>query len=179
MRERPVSVLILGILNIGFGLLELVMVFLSKALEGFISGASGPSINPTLSKAQVVWNYISTGFPLRRLASSLRHPGLWAPSPLCSPQASVCSCCKTGPRLVSFGYAIYTIISALEGTSGSSALSTVRLLHDAHQDVSATNLVLIIGAAAIGAIATFIYPVILLYFLKRPKVVAVFKQVSS
>ena len=75
MRERPVSVTIFGILNIGFGLLGLVGLLTQNLFESFATQAPNPSLssimafldemnkNPTF----ILWRNISV--PLEGLAS--------------------------------------------------------------------------------------------------------------
>ena len=110
MRERPVAVTIFGILNIGYGLLGLGWVLLSKMLEGFDAMPAGASMGPYFSSmaalweamskdpAFVVWNRISV--PLDVAAGvGLTAAGIGL------------LLLKNWSRLLSNGWAVYTVIS--------------------------------------------------------------------
>jgi len=56
MRERPVTITIFGILNIGFGLLGLGWALLSKLLEGFDLTRGGASLSPYFSTMAAIWD---------------------------------------------------------------------------------------------------------------------------
>ena len=77
MRERPISITIFGILNIGMGLLGLGGLFLSSMFQDLGTSAATPSVNSifafiaTLNQhpSYILWNQIT--LPLNAAASLL------------------------------------------------------------------------------------------------------------
>ena len=162
MRERPVSVTLFGILNIGFGLLGLGWALLSKLLEGFDSAHSGASLSPYFSTMMAIWDQIS--FPMdiaAGLALTAAGIGLLL--------------LKNWSRLLSNGWAVYTIISVFVNLAVL-FVALHRVLAGALHSSTTGAVALVLASAAINAILTLVYPLLLLYFMSRPKVVPAFQR---
>jgi hypothetical protein len=138
------SVTIFGILNIGFGLLDLLVTLFSI----FVLPKMGMSANPALIQMhENLWTKITT--PTDGIAAvALLAAGVgllllqgWA-------------------RTVSIIYGVYTILVTIVGV-------VVTLGGD-------TSGFMKIGSL-FGAMVSLVYPVLLIIFMMRPKVVAAFK----
>ena len=173
MRERPISITILGILNMGIGLLGLGGLLLSTMFESpdFVSSSS--SGNSFLSSMLALWNTISTDATFvvwRRITVPLD-----AAASLALVAAGIgLLLLKNWSRLVSIGYAIYRVIFALLDVAVLMAVLH-RVLANALQADTGAHIALVVGAAAVGTVLTLVYPVLLIYFLTRPKVVQAFQ----
>jgi hypothetical protein len=144
MQQRPVSVTIFGILNIGFGLLDLlVTLFLMVILPGM--RAAGNSILKQMPDNP--WTRIS--MPLDGIAAVvLMAAGIgllllqnWA-------------------RITSIIYGAYSILSCIVGTIvtlGGGPFGFMMI------------------AKLTGSIVSLVYPVVLIIFMLRPKIVAALK----
>src|ERR1039458_8346141 len=108
MRERPVSITIFGILNIGFGLLGLGSLLLSTMFDvgGFDSTAFSPALNSYISSMLALWNTLSadTVFVVWR---RITVPLDFAASLTLVAAGIGLLLLKNWSRLVSIGYAIY------------------------------------------------------------------------
>ncbi|MGD0410961.1 MAG: hypothetical protein ABSC18_04600 [Verrucomicrobiota bacterium] len=169
MRERPMSVTILGMLNIGLGLLGLAGMLLSTMFEGLGAPAAGPSFNSVLAfmdtlyhnPVYMIWNRIT--FPLNAAASLLlvaAGVGLLL--------------LKNWARLASIGCGIYKIAFAMLNLAVL-CLALREILAKALQGAGAVVLVILGLAGFVGAILTLAYPVLLIWFLTRPKAVLAFQ----
>ncbi len=175
MRERPVSVTLFGILNLGFGLLGLGSALLSTMLdvEGFGSTALSPALNSYISSMLALWNAISTD-PAFVVWRRITLPLDFAANLTLAAAGIGLLLLKNRGRLASVGYAIYKIIFALLDVA---VLFVVlhRVLANALHAGTGANIALVIAAAALGTVLTLIYPVLLVYFMTRPRVVLAFQ----
>ena len=167
MRERPVSVMIFGILNIGFGLLGMAEAVLSKLFEGFGSSAASSTVNSVVAflatlqndPVYVVWNQITQ--PLNfAVGAVLLAAGVGL------------LLLKNWARLTSISYGIYKIVFVvLNG-----AVLFLALHHILAKSVESGFAVgILVVAGLVGAILTLIYPALLIFFMTRPKVVLAFQ----
>jgi hypothetical protein len=173
MRERPMSDTIFGMLNTGFGLLGLIGVLLSNTMSGMLEGPGAAAAGSPLgsisafiadlyhSPAYVLWNRITV--PLNFAASLLMVAagvGLLL--------------LKNWARLASIGCGIYKILFVLLNIA-----VLCRGLREIGANVmDAAGPVGIVILAMISLVATLFslaYPVLLLYFLTRPKAVQAFQ----
>ena len=169
MRERPVSVTIFGILNIGFGLLALGGVLLSKISEDLGASAANPSVNSFFgfldalnhNHLYVLWNAITV--PLN-LAAGLVMVAAGVGLLLL----------KNWARLVSIGCGIYKIIFVILNCAVF-FLALREILANAIQGAGMPVIVLLVIVGLAAAVLTLIYPALLLYFLTRPKVILAFQ----
>lgn len=163
MRQRPISVIIFGILNIGFALFGFVGVLITAAMEHMASSA-----NPVLqamksSSDYALWKSINSGFALLG-GTALLAAGIgllllqnWA-------------------RIVSIIWAVLDIIFTVVGTffalhylqpAGFQAKvppSFTGLMH------AITVIFIVLGMTVVLA-----YPILLLIFMTRPKILSAFQ----
>jgi hypothetical protein len=168
MRERPVSVTIFGILNIGFGLLGLGSALLSLLFGGSNFPASMPSLGPYLSNVLMVWNAIVTD-PSYVVWSRITGPLDVAASLALIAAGIGLLLLQNWSRLVSIGYSIYSIVSAVLNLAVMFVVLH-RLLAGA-LNASARAQAAILLAAVLGAALTLVYPALLIFFLTRPRAV--------
>ena len=173
MRERPISITIFGILNIGIGLLGLGGMLLSTMFESSDFPAISSSVNSFLSSMLALWNTISTDATFlvwRRITVPLD-----AAASLTLVAAGIgLLLLKNWSRLVSIGYAIYRVIFALLDVAVLMAVLH-RVLAEALQASPGAPIALVVGAAAVGTVLTLVYPVLLICFLTRPRAVLAFQ----
>ena len=175
MRERPVSVTIFGILNIGFGLLALGETLLSTMSGGMDpSSAFLPWVQHSPS-LPICWRF---GRPLSGPTYVFWHK-IFTPLDAAAALALVAAgigllLLKSWSRFVSIGFAMYTMISAFVDLAVM-AVVLHRQMGSALQATAGSNIVMIVGAAVLGLVRTLIYPVLLLYFLTRPKIILTFQ----
>jgi len=173
MRERPISITIFGILNIGIGLLGLGGLLLSTMFASSDLSSISPSVNSFFSSMLALWNTISTDALFvvwRRITVPLD-----AAASLALVAAGIgLLLLKNWSRLVSIGYAVYRVIFALLDVA---ILMVVlhRVLANALQADTGAHVALVVGAAAVGTVLTLLYPVLLIYFLTRPRAVLAFQ----
>jgi hypothetical protein len=161
MRERPMSVMIFGILNIGWAVLGLIGLLISSLLRGTVD----PSKNPFMQQMQnnaayATWMKIAT--------------------PVGAVVAVILLAAGTGllllqnwARIVSIAYGIYGIISGLiGGVVMMGAFSSVTFPHAGSSPAFVHIFVIIFGVFAL--LLTMVYPVLLIIFMTRPKVIAAF-----
>lgn len=174
MRERPVAVTIFGILNLGYGLLGLGWVLLSKMLEGLDAMPAGASMSPYFSSMAALWDAISKE-PAFVVWNRISVPLDAAVGVALAAAGIGLLLLKNWSRLLSNGWAIYTVISVFLNLAVL-LVALHRVLAGALQSASTGAIALVLAAAAIGAALTLVYPVILLYFMGRPKVAQAFKE---
>ena len=174
MRERPVSVTLFGILNIGFGLLGLGWALLSKLLEGFDSAHSGASLSPYFSTMMAIWDAISKD-PAYAVWNQISFPMDIAAGLALTAAGIGLLLLKNWSRLLSNGWAVYTIISVFVNLAVL-FVALHRVLAGALHSSTTGAVALVLASAAISAILTLVYPLLLLYFMSRPKVVPAFQR---
>ena len=172
MRERPVSVTIFGILNIGFGVFGLAGMFLSTMFEGPGSPAAGASSNSLFATWTGLWNAIS---------SDAAYVG-W--HRISVPLDAACSVAlmtagigllllKNWARLLSLGCAILEILQKFLDCAVI-FVAARRVPAISPQGNQGACLAIGVGAVIVYVFA-LAYPLLLLYFLRRPKVVQAFQ----
>ena len=144
MRDRPMSVTIFGILNIGFGLLDLLVTLFSMFVLPRMSVAENPILKQMHGN---LWTKITT--PLDGIAAVFL---------LAAGVGLLLS--KNWARIISIIYGAYAILECLVGgivtlCSGAPGLTMVFSLF--------------------GGVVTAVYPVLIIYFMLRPNVVAALK----
>lgn len=159
MQQRPISVMIFGILNIGFGMLGLVSLLVSMVFMSHMNAAGNPILQKMNENPQyVAWTKIS--FPLGGIASIVvlaAGIGLlllqnWA-------------------RIASIGYGIYTILGCLVGSIVMINVFSTIMPHNANGPAGIVMMAPMIGAF-FGMALSLVYPILLIIFMTRPKVVA-------
>ena len=168
--ERPTSVTTFGILNIAFGALSLLGC-ISTALMVFGSGSTGnnPALKVLLDNQNyVLWMKISvplglvSGVILIVAGIGLLKLKSWA-------------------RITSIAYSIYAIIFGIV-SSVITAMLLLRPLLEQPQINQSPEAAGAIGGAiggSLGGCFGSIYPILLIIFMTRPKVVAAFRQPPS
>ena len=173
MRERPMSVTIFGMLNIGLGLLGLGGMLLSTNFEGFGASAASPSFNSVFAfmdtlnhnPGYMLWNTITV--PLNATASLLlvaAGVGLLL--------------LKNWARLASIGCGIYKIAFVILNIVVL-GLALREILAKSMQVAGAFVMVILALAAFVGTLLTLAYPLLLIYFLTRPKIIQAFQPAPS
>ena len=169
MRERPVSVTLFGILNIGIGLLGLGGALLSTLFEGLGAAAASPSVNSisafmdTLNHnpVYILWNRITV--PLNAAAGLLlvaAGVGLLL--------------LKNWARLASIGYGIYKIVFAILNVPVL-GLALRQILARTMEEAGTPLIVILTLIGLVATVLTLVYPVLLIYFLTRPRAVLAFQ----
>ena len=168
--QRPTSALVFGILNIAFaaigafGLLATAAVLFSMPVD---------SNNPALkimrdSPAYMMWMKIA--LPVGALGSlALLAGGIGL------------LCFKAWGRTLSIGYAIYGIVNAILAVGMNFFFLCLPMLHQASQQAGPEQ-ASAYGSAIGGTIGSsfgLIYPVLLLIFMTRPKLVAAFRGTTA
>lgn len=173
MRERPVSVTLFGILNIGFGLLGLGWALLSKLLEGFDSAHSGASLSPYFSTMAAIWDAIGKD-PAFAVWNQISFPLDIAAGVALTAAGLGLLLLKNWSRLVCNAWAVYTIVSVFVNLAVL-FVALYRVLSGALHSSGTGDVALVLALAAIGAALTLAYPILLLYFMARPKVLQAFQ----
>jgi hypothetical protein len=169
MRERPVSVTIFGILNIGFGLLGLAGLLTQSLFTSFATQAPNPSLssvmafldemnkNPTF----ILWRNISV--PLEGVASlALLVAGIGL------------MLLKNWARVASVSYGVYKIVFDLANIV-ILYLALGDILQKALKNFPAAAIPIAAVLALVGVLLTMTYPALLIFFLTRRKNVAAFQ----
>jgi hypothetical protein len=175
MRERPVSVTIFGILNIGFGLLGVAGLFLSTLFEGFTAPAAGASSNSLFGTWTGLWNAISSD------AAYVGWHRITVPLDAACTLALVAAgvgllLLKNWARLLSLGCAIYEILVAFLDCAVM-FVAARRVPAVSPQAGQSAYLAIAVGSVILCVFA-LAYPILLLYFLTRPKAVQAFRPAS-
>jgi hypothetical protein len=169
MRERPVSVTIFGILNIGFALMGLAGLLMSESYESLPHVSSNPFLSSVIAFLDgmnknpnyVLWRNIT--LPLESVASLiLLASGIGL------------LLLKNWSRLASIGYAIYKIIFLVANLI---VLPLVLggLLQKLLQNIPSVLVFFLAGVTLGGLVLSLAYPVLLLFFLTRPKILPAFQ----
>ena len=162
---RPVSTLVLGILNLVFGAMGLLGIAMTIAMM-FIPQPKSPNPNPFMRLIQENEGYalfMKISVPLGLVASvvlllagvGLLRLRLWG-------------------RHLSIGYAIYAIIAAVVGAAANCYFLMPLLEKASRMPAGPEQMGLIVGAISgmVGGCVGILYPAILLFFMFRPNVVA-------
>lgn len=164
--QRPVSVNVFGILNIVFALFGLFSAIGAVGLLSATDSASNPVVrlmleNPTYA----AWMKIS--IPLGLVASAvLLATGIGLLR------------LKSWARKLSIAYAIYAIVVGIIGTVMSFMFLIRPLLAEAQQSQGPEAAAAVGGAIGgiLGGCLGLVYPILLIIFMTRPKVVAAFQS---
>jgi hypothetical protein len=162
--QRPVSATVFGALNIVFALFGVFSLFMSIALFS----AEGPSANPMVkiireNSAYAGWLKIT--IPIGIIA------------------CAVLMACGIGlllmkrwARKLSIGYAIFAVVFGLIGMAINVAFLLLPMIQQAQQQHGPEAAAAIGGAigGTFGGCFGMIYPILLLIFMTRPKIVAAF-----
>jgi hypothetical protein len=172
LMERPTTVTVFGILNIVFAVLGVFGIFASIALLAAGANSSATSANPMVNimrenPAFATWMKISIplGF-LTCIALLIAGIGLLK--------------MKDWARQLSIGYSVFAIVSGLVGMVLTYVWVTRPIL-DRMSGAQGPEAAGAIGGAVggvIGGCFSLIYPIVLLIFMMRPKVVAAFRPAT-
>lgn len=162
--QRPTSVTVFGILNIVFAVLGAIGLAVSLAMFLLSADSNNPVVkliheNPTYA----AW---------MKFSILLSMPGLLA---LLIAGIGLL-CMKSWARILSIIYAIYAIVAGIAGMAANFFFMVRPLLEQAQQQQGPEAAAAVGGAigGTIGGCFGLIYPVLLLIFMTRPKVVAAF-----
>jgi hypothetical protein len=163
--QRPVSATVFGILNIAFGVMGLVGLLVSLAL--FSVAATGASPVAKIMRenpSYALW--IKVSIPLWLLATAA----------LLAAAVGLLKCKEWGRKL-SIGYAIYSVLLGVLGLLLNFFFLVQPLLREAAQRQGPEAAGAIGGAVggSVGGCFGLIYPILLLIFMTRPKLVAAFQ----
>lgn len=162
MRERPVSVMVFGILNIGFALLGMVGSLFSVLVLSRVHSHSNPFLDQ-MHNNPLYRTWMSISVPLGGVVSvALLAAGIgllmlqnWA-------------------RIVSIVYGIYSIVVGLIGLGVTFSVFMSIFSQSNNPSMKGTMIAVMLGGVFGGAIG-LAYPVLLLIFMTRPKVIAAFR----
>jgi hypothetical protein len=161
MRERPFSVTLIGILNIGFGLLGLGGVLLSKMFEG-LDSVSTLVVTLSHHPGYLLWNKIT--LPLN-IASCLLLVAAGAGLLLL----------KNWARLASIGWGIYKVLFTFLNTVVLCCLGLREVAAQAMEVAGAVGIAILGVFGLVATVLALAYPVLLIYFLTRPKAARAFQ----
>jgi hypothetical protein len=167
--QRPATVTVFGILNIGFAVLGLFGMIVTIAVLSASAGSNNPMVNIIRENpAFAAWMKINV--PLGILSCVL----------LLAAGIGLLML-KEWARKLSIGYAIYAIVSGLVGTVLTFVFVTRPMLERASQaqGPEAAGAIGGVIGGSIGGCVGLIYPVILLIFMLRPKVAAAFRPAGT
>lgn len=162
MRERPVSVMVFGILNIGFALLGMVGALVSVFVLSRVHTHSNPFLDQ-MHNNPLYQTWMSISMPLGGIVSvALLAAGIgllmlqnWA-------------------RIVSIVYGIYSIVAGLIGLGVTFSVFMSIFSQSNNPSMKGTMIAVMFGGVFGGAIG-LAYPVLLLIFMTRPRVIAAFR----
>jgi hypothetical protein len=165
--QRPVSVTVFGILNIGFAAFGVFGVFATLALFSMESAAAGNPVIRIMQEnvAYAGWMKITIPFGiLACLALLACGIGLLM--------------MKSWARKLAIGYSIYAIVFGLISIVVNFLFLFRPLMQEAAQNQGPEAAGAIGGAigGTVGGCFSMIYPILLLIFMTRPKIVAAFSS---
>jgi len=167
--QRPTSVIIFGILNFVFAALGVIGLIASFALLSLPANSDNPIIKfIQLCPDYAVWLKIC--IPLGLLGCVL---------PLASGFGLLAL--KPWARLLSIVYAIYAIVFCVAGMLMNLVFMDQPMLGQASQQRAFETVAALGGpiSGTIGGLFLLIYPLVLLVFMLRPKIVATFLPSAS
>jgi hypothetical protein len=163
--QRPASVIVFGILNIVFGVFG-VLALAGTIVLFFMANASRNPIIKLMQESAVFHGWMMLSIPLGLLSgAALLAAGIGL------------LCFKSWARKLSIGYAIYAIVFGAIGLAIHFIFLVPRMLEEA-QRLHGPEAGGAIGGAVgggIGGCVGMIYPILLLIFMTRPKLVAAFQ----
>ena len=165
MQRRPASINVFGILNI---------VFAGLGILGLLGSAVLLFAAPDLNNPVVKIMHENPGYGVWMKISFL----LGIPSCVALAAAGIgLLLLKAWARILSMVYAVYAIVLGLLGTVLNVIFLVLPMLHHA-QEQSGPEAAAAVGGAiggSLGGCIGLVYPVLLLIFMTRPKVVAAFQ----
>jgi len=174
MRDRPVSVTIFGILNIGYGVFGMAGVLLSSLLSGMLEG---PGAAARGSQVNFISAFVSTLFhsPAYVLWNKITRPLDFAVFLLMVAAGAGLFLLKNWARRFSIGCAIYKILFAILNFAVF-CRGVEQIAGRAIEAAGGAFVLIILGIIGLAAtLLALVYPVLLLYFLTRPKVLQAFQ----
>lgn len=163
-RPRPTSVTVLGVLNILFGALGLIGTAFSLALifmpEQF-EGADNPFLN--FAEQPLYSLFLKVGGVLAvPMTALLAFSGIGLLQ------------MRSGGRVAAIIYAWYAIVSTIVGIAMQAAFVVWPLAQQAGQDAQSDAILAGSVGGLFGGCIGLVFPVLLIYFLNRPHVLAAF-----
>jgi hypothetical protein len=166
--QRPTSVTVFGILNIVFAVFGVFGLIFSMALFHLPADSDNPVVKLIHENATYA-AWLKAGILLG------------VPSCLALLVAGVgLLCLKSWARILSIAYAIYAIVFGILGTVVNFIFMVLPMIDQARQQQGPEAAAAVGGAVGgtLGGCFGLIYPVLLLIFMTRPKVVAAFRPPS-
>jgi uncharacterized membrane-anchored protein len=162
MQQRPLAVTIFGILNIGFGALGVLGLLVSMVMLTHIDTTANPVLREMYSNpTYVMWMKISLPFGgVVSVALLVAGIGLLF--------------LKNWARVVSLGYGVYTIITGIIGGCVMIPVYQQMMAHTGGGPSGIIALGSMIGGV-FGLAVGMAYPILLIIFMTRPKIVAAFR----
>jgi hypothetical protein len=163
--QRPTSVTVFGILNIVFAVFGVFGLIASIALFFVPAGSNNPVIK-IMHENPAYASWLKICIPLGLLScAALLAAGIGL------------LCLKSWARRLSIAYAIYAIVFGILGTVVNFMFLTRPMIEQAQQQhgPEAAGAIGGVIGGTIGGCFSLIYPVLLLIFMLRPKVVAAFQ----
>ena len=164
--ERPTSVTVFGILNIVFAVIGVFGLFATAALFLTTGGSNNPVIK--IIQGQPIYAaFMELSIPLGVLSSgALLASGIGL------------LLLKRWARIMSIGYAIYAIVFGIVGSIMNFLFLVRPMIEEANQKQGPEAAGAMGGAigGTIGGCCGLIYPILILIFLPRPKVVSAFQS---
>jgi hypothetical protein len=166
--ERPTAVTVLGILNIVFAVLGVFGMLATLAMFSPTAGSNNPALKLMQeSPRYLMWLKVTIPIGvlgcLALLASGIGLLRL-----------------KRWARTLSIGYAIYAIVFGIAGVVMNFIFLFRPLLEEAQrsQGPEAAGAIGVALGGTVGGCVGLIFPIVLLAFMVRPKVVAAFRPVA-
>ena len=167
--QRPGTVTTFGVLNIVFAVLGLFGIMASIAMLR-ISAASDNPVMKLMRDTPAYLTWIRISIPLGLLTiAALLTAGIGLLS------------LKAWARILSIVYAIWAIVTGLVGQVLNFLFLVRPLMEEAARKQSAESAGAMGGAvgSVFGGCFSLVYPIVLLIFMTRPKVIAAFRPAAS
>jgi hypothetical protein len=167
--QRPTAVTVFGILNILFAVLGVISIFASMAMLRFVDASQQKNpVIEALHNNAIYAAWFKLMIPLGMVSSVVllaAGVGLLL--------------LKNWARITSIIYAIYSIIVCLAGVAMNFVFLLMPLLNQSNHGT--VEVAAEIGAAigtVIGGVFGLVYPILVLVFMTRPKIVAAFQPAA-
>jgi hypothetical protein len=166
------SVTIFGILNIAVGLISLMGALLSNMFNGSDFTAATPSLPPFFTSMLALWKALSAD-PLYMVWRRLTIPLDVASGAVLAAAGVGLLLLRHWSRLASIACAIYRILFV--GVDSAVLFLVLRHIQAGPHAGDSAQLAIVIGGSLVGAALTLAYPVLLIFFLTRPKAALAFQ----
>lgn len=163
--QRPTALTVFGVLNIVFAVFGVFGLIFSMALFHLPADSNNPVIKLIHENAAYA-TWLKAGILLG------------VPSCLVLLATGIgLLCLKSWARILSMVYAIYAIVFGIVGMVVNSIVMVLPMVEQARQQQGPEAAAAVGGAigGTIGGCFSLVYPVLLLIFMTRPKVVAAFR----